>query len=66
MYQHKNAYQKHMYLKEIGLGAQILLTILVSKSKCKEIRIIYFGGGGGERYLYDYLMSKRVFTLMKN
>ena len=43
-----------------------MLTILVSKSNCKEIRIMYFGAGGSERYLYDYLMSKRIFTLMMN
>ena len=50
----KNKYKKDMCLKEIGLCAQNMITILSS-----TINII-----GGD--LYNELMSTRIFTSMMN
>ena len=53
----KNKYQKGMYLTNIELCAQNLITLLDS-----TINIIR--GGGGD--LYDNLMSTRILTLIMN
>ena len=53
----KNGYQKDiMWLEEIGLCAQNLITILGS--------MVNISLGEGE--LYDHLMSRRIFTLIMN
>ena len=51
----KNGHKKYMYLKEIGLRAQYMMTILGS--------IVNIIGRGN---LYDHLMSTRIFTLIMN